>query len=297
MNRIDRVPLWLLLRRIGTDPLVWVGGGGLLLLAVVALFAPVLAPHDPNAQDLLNVLLPPAWVEGGSPDYPLGTDSLGQCVLSRLIYSTRVVVMIAVTAPLGAAVLGCVLALVGGYCGGWIDWLINRVVEIWLSFPAVVLALVLMVALSPSLTNVILAIILVDWTRFCRVLRAEVLSVRRRDFVTASRITGASHRGVILRDILPAIVPTLITLMALEVSIAIVAETILSFVGMSAGAGLPTWGVMIADGLNSMYSSPYPLLLPMACIVLTVLAATFLGQGLRRAIDGRLRAPVRGIQA
>ncbi|WP_165855650.1 ABC transporter permease [Marinobacter sp. JSM 1782161] len=297
MNRPDLTQAIVLIRRALADPLVWTGGGALLVLSVIALFAPVLAPHDPNEQDLLNVLLPPMWADAGSADYPLGTDGLGQCVLSRLIYSTRVVVMIAVTAPIGAAVLGCLLALVAGYCGGWIDWLINRVVEVWLSFPAVVLALVLMVALSPGLQNVILAIILVDWTRFCRVLRSEVLSVRRRDFVTASRITGASHLGVIWRDIIPAIVPTVIALMALEVSIAIVAESILSFVGMSAGAGVPTWGVMIADGLNSMYSSPYPLLLPMLCTVLTVLAATFLGQGLRRSIDVRLLEPARGVNA
>lgn len=264
-----------------------VGAGFMLLLALIAFFAPALAPHDPNDQDLLAVLLPPFWVDGGTVDYPLGTDGLGQCVLSRLLYGTRVVVTIAVAAPIGAAAIGCTLALLAGYRGGWIDWAITRFVDLWLSFPAVLLALILMVALSPGLQNVILAIVFVDWARFCRVVRADVLVIRRREYVAAARISGARTLGVIWREIVPGIVPTLIALMALEISIAVVAESILSFAGMSVGSQTPTWGAMISDGLNSMYSSPYPLLLPVFCMILTVLAATFLGQGLRQATDVR----------
>jgi peptide/nickel transport system permease protein len=264
-----------------------VGAGFMLLLALIAFFAPALAPHNPNDQDLLAVLLPPFWVDGGTMDYPLGTDGLGQCVLSRLLYGTRVVVTIAVAAPIGAAAIGCTLALLAGYQGGWLDWMITRFVDLWLSFPAVLLALILMVALSPGLQNVILAIVFVDWARFCRVVRADVLVIRRREYVAAARISGARTLGVIWREIVPGIVPTLIALMALEISIAVVAESILSFAGMSVGSQTPTWGAMISDGLNSMYSSPYPLLLPVFCMILTVLAATFMGQGLRQATDVR----------
>lgn len=286
------IPAWFI--SLLKDTNIRIGGGFFLLLLLGALFAPELAPHDPNEQDLLNVLLPPVWAEGGMADYPLGTDVLGQCVLSRLIYGAQVVVIIALTAPLGAAIIGSVMALIGGYFGGRADWLINRVVETWLSFPAVVLALILMIALSPGLHNVIISIVLVDWARFCKVLRADVLVIRRRDYVAAARLTGARPLGIIIRDVFPGIVPTMISLMALEISIAVVAESILSFVGMSVGPEVSSWGSMISDGLGSMYSSPYPLLLPMVAMICTVLATTFLGQGVRQIVDMYLAERSRG---
>lgn len=270
---------------VGRNINIWLGGGFFILLFIIALFAPELAPHGQNEQDLLNVLLPPAWAEGGDPSYLLGTDGLGQCVLSRLLYGTQVIIIIALTVPIGAALIGIILALLGGYFGGWLDWVINRFVEIWQSFPAVVLALILMIALSPSLTNVIISIILVDWARFCKVLRADIIVIRRKDYVTAARISGATELGVIWREIIPSIVPTLVSLMTLEVGIAIVAESILSFVGQSVGADRASWGAMISDGLGTMYSSIYPLLLPMLAMIFTVLAATFLGQGFQQLIN------------
>lgn len=276
------------LRRVFAEPRVLIGLCALLLLCALALFAPWIAPHAPNEQDLLATLLPPAWAPGGDRAYPLGTDALGQCVLSRLLYSTRVTVVIALTAPLGAAFLGTTLALVAGYRGGRVDWAILRMVDLWMSFPAIVLALVLMVALSPGLVNVIVAIVLVDWTRFCRVIRADVVVLRRKDYVAAARITGASHWQVVLRDILPGIGPTLIALISLEMAISVVAESILSFVGMSVEPHVPTWGVMIADGLKNVFSAPWGLVAPVLCTVLTVLAFTVLGDGLRRTTDPRL---------
>lgn len=274
-------------RRLLRKPSFCLSAGFLFLLALVALFVPMLAPHAPNEQNLLEVLSPPFWADGGSLDYPLGTDGLGQCVLSRLLYGTLVVVIIAITAPIGAALIGCALALLGGYHSGWLNWAIDRLVDVWLSFPSVLLALILMVALSPGLQNVILAIIFVDWARFCRVIKAQVLVIRRREYVAAARISGAGILSVIKRDVLPGIVPNLIALMALEVSIAVVAESVLSFAGMSVGANTATWGAMISDGLGSMYSSPYPLLLPVLMMILTVLAATFFGQGLKDVTDVR----------
>jgi peptide/nickel transport system permease protein len=238
----------------------------LALMVLVALAAPWLAPHAPTDQDLLNTLLPPSWSAAGNADYPLGTDALGQCILSRLIYGTRIAVVIAGVAPLGAALLGCTLALLAGYRGGWIDWLVMRVVDVWMSFPAIVLALVLMVALSPGLPNVIAAIIMVDWTRFCRVIRSEVVLLRRREYVAAARIAGANHARVILRDILPGVMPMLISLISIEMGIAIVAESI----------------------LKNVFSSPWGLILPVLCVVITVLATTLLGDGLRRSTDPRL---------
>ena len=269
------------------EPRAAIGLLMLLVLVVLALAAPWLAPHLPNEQDLVNTLLPPMWSPGGNPSFPLGTDALGQCILSRLLYGARVTVIIATAAPLGAAVLGGLLALLAGYCGGRVDWLILRVVDIWMSFPAIVLALVLMVALQPSLVNVIAAIVLTDWTRFCRVIRSEVVVLRRRDYVAAARIAGAGHLQVVLRDIVPGIVPVLIALVSIEMGIAVVAESILSFVGRSVAADVPTWGTMVADGLQNVFSSQWGLILPVLCIVLTVLATTLLGDGLRASTDPR----------
>lgn len=280
------IPAWVF--SVVRDNNIRIGGGFFILLIIAALFAPELAPNDPNEQDLLNVLLPPMWEASGMAQFPLGTDSLGQCVLSRLIYGAQVIVIIALTAPIGAAIIGSLLALIGGYFGGRIDWTINRVVETWMSFPAVVLAMILMIVLSPGLHNVILAIVLVDWARFCKVLRSDVLVIRQKDYVTAARLSGARPFSIILRDVFPGIIPTMISLMALEISIAIVAESTLSFVGMSVSPSTPSWGSMISDGLSSMYSSSYPLLIPMFAMILTVLATTFLGQGVRQVVDSYL---------
>lgn len=281
-------PLHTALWRIAREPRVLFGAGVLLLLVIVALFAPAIAPYRPDDQDLLSTLLPPAWAPGGSAQHWFGTDSLGRDVLSLAIYGARIAVLVGFIAPLGTALIGGVLAVLAGWFGGKVDWLVLRVVEVWMSFPAVVLALVLVVAMSPSIANVIVALVFVDWTRFCRVLRAEVIVIRRRDYVAAARIAGAGPLATILRDVLPALMPTLITMMSLEVGIAIVAECSLSFVGLSADASQPSWGTMVSDGLANVFTSPWGLILPIACLVLSVLATTFLGEGLRRTTDSRL---------
>lgn len=258
------------------------------LLALCAIFAPWLAPNDPTEQDILNTLVPPIWDAGGDWTFPLGTDSLGRCVLSRLIYGSRIALTVAVFGAAGAMIVGAILAHVAGYFGGWIDWVIGRVVEIWLSFPPVILSLILMVGLGAGLQNVILAIILVDWTRFCRVLRSDVMVVARRDYVAAARLLGFSHGRTIVREILPATLPLLITLMSLEMGIAVVVEAILSFVGMSVGAEVPAWGQMIADARQDIYQAPWNLILPILAIFVTVFGFNILGDGLRRTLDTRL---------
>lgn len=276
------LPLWLR----NTRSLI--GLGLLVVVCGAALLAPLIAPHDPNEQDLLNTLLPPVWVEGGDPAFVFGTDSLGRDILSRLVYGARVAMTVAISASVGAMLLGGFLAHVAGYFGGWVDWLIGRIIDVWLSFPPVVLSLILMVGLGSGLWNVILAIVLVDWTRFCRVLRAEVMVVRRRDYVAAARLLGFSHLRTVVREILPATLPLLITLMALEMGIAVVVEAILSFAGMSVGNEVPAWGQMIADARQDIYTAPWTLLLPAFAVFLTVFGFNLLGDGLRRSLDTRL---------
>jgi len=270
------------------SPRVLVALALILGIACCAVLAPLLAPHDPGEQNLVSILLPPAWASGGDPAFPLGTDSLGRCVASRLIYGARTAMTVAVFASLGAMLIGSILAHVSGYFGGAVDWIIGRVVDIWMSFPPVILSLILMFGLGVGLDRVILAIILVDWTRFCRVLRAEVLVVTRRDFVAAARLLGFSHWRTITREVLPATLPLLITLISLEMAIAVVVEAILSFVGFGVRADQPAWGQMIADARQYVYQSPSNLLLPIFAIFLTVAAFNVLGDGLRRTLDVRL---------
>jgi peptide/nickel transport system permease protein len=208
-------------------------------------------------------------------------------VLSRLIYGARTAMIVAFCASIGAMIIGTILAHVAGYFGGIVDWIIGRLVDVWMSFPPVILSLILMVGLGVGLDRVILAIVLVDWTRFCRVLRSEVLIVTRNDYVAAARLLGFTHWQTIIREVFPATLPLLITLLSLEMAIAVVVEAILSFVGLGVGANEVAWGQMIADARQYVYQTPWNLLLPMACIFLTVAAFNLLGDGLRRTLDVR----------
>ena len=270
------------------SPRVLIALGMVLSIGACAIFAGSLAPHDPGEQNLLSILTPPIWQAGGDPNFPLGTDSLGRDVLSRLIYGARTALLVAFFASLGAMIIGTILAHFSGYFGGAVDWIIGRAVDVWMSFPPVILSLILMVGLGIGLRNVILAIVLVDWTRFCRVLRSEVLVVRRSDYVAAARLLGFTHWQTIVREIFPATLPLLITLVSLEMAIAVVVEAILSFVGLGVGANQPAWGQMIADARQYVYQSPWNLLLPIIAIFLTVTAFNLLGDGLRRTLDVRL---------
>jgi peptide/nickel transport system permease protein len=253
-----------------------------------AAFAGTIAPHDPAEQNLLSILIPPAWAPGGDASFPLGTDSLGRDVLSRLLYGARTTMLVAFFASIGAMLIGTVLAHISGYFGGAVDWIVGRLVDVWMSFPPVILSLILMVGLGVGLDRVILAIILVDWTRFCRVLRSEVLIVRRQDYVSAARLLGFSHWRTITREVFPAVLPLLITLFSLEMAIAVVVEAILSFVGLGVGPDQAAWGQMIADARQYVYQSPWNLLLPIICIFFAVAAFNLLGDGLRRTLDVRL---------
>ncbi len=276
------LPKWLRSARVMT---------GLAIVVVVgfcAIFAPLLAPHDPNNQSLTAMFLPPAWEQGGDPAYLLGTDSLGRDVLSRLIYGARLAMLVAIFASLGAMLIGATLAHIAGYFGGRIDALIGRAVDVWMSFPPVILSLILMVGIGVGVRNVILAIVLVDWTRFCRVLRSEVLVVARKDYVAAARLLGFSHWRTITREIIPASLPLLITLVSLEMGIAVIVEAILSFVGLSVGAETPAWGQMIADARQYIYDAPWNLVFPILAIFIAVLGFNLLGDGLRRTLDVRV---------
>jgi peptide/nickel transport system permease protein len=261
---------------------LWVGAALVTLLVLAALLAPILAPLE---QDLLSAQLPPMWVQGGDPSYILGTDSLGRCVLSRLIYSARTAVMVALIAATLAALIGVTLGLFAGSFGGWIDQLISRLIDVWMAFPPVLLSIVLAAVIGAGLTSVIVAIVVVDWTRFARVMRAETMAQLTRDYASAARVIGLSRAKVLWLEILPNLVPLLVTLLAVEMGIAILVEVILSFVGISVAGDTPTWGSMIAEGRQIVYQAPWIMALPIGCIIASVIGLNLLGDGLRLALD------------
>ena len=265
------------------------GGGFVCALVLVAILAPLIAPHDPLDQDLLAAFLPPVGFAGADPAYLLGSDDLGRDVLSRLVFGSRVAVTVSVTAAALAGVVGTLLGLLAGYFGGWIDAVVSRLVEIWMAFPAVLLSILIVAILGSGVGSVIVAIAMIDWTRFARVVRADAMAQARTDYVTAARTLGFGRCAILFREILPNIVPGLIGLVALEMGIAVVVEAILSFVGLSVSSDTPTWGSMIASGRQIINQAWWVFAAPLAAVFLTVLAFNQLGDGLRRALDPVLR--------
>jgi peptide/nickel transport system permease protein len=277
------------LRALFKEPKVLFGGGFILLLIVLALFAPWIAPKDPLEQDLMLGTLPPAGMEGAEPGYWLGTDDLGRDVLSRVIHGARIALIVAFVAAGLAALLGSLLGLLAGWYRGWVDLVISRLVDIWMAFPPVLLSILLVAVLGSGVHSVIAAIVIIDWTRFCRVVRAETLAQAQLDYVTAARTIGFSRLHILLKEIQPNVAPVIIALISLEMGIAVIVEAILSFVGLSVSSDTPTWGAMIAQGRTIIYQGWWVLLAPLVMLFLTVLAFNQLGDGLRRALDPMMR--------
>lgn len=272
-------------RKIRLDARAIAGGIIIGLLFLIALFAPLIAPHNPLDQDLLSTQLPPAWARGGDPAFLFGTDSLGRDILSRLIYASRIAVIVALVAATLACLIGSLLGLAAGFFRGWVDQIVSRLIDIWMSFPPVLISIVLAAAVGAGLRSVILAIVVVDWTRFARVVRSEVLLQRQLDYVSAARIVGLRPAAVLFREVLPNVLPLLLTLLTVEMGIAVIVEAILSFVGLSVSTDTPTWGGMIAEGRSLINQIPWLLALPIICIIVTVLGFNLLGDGLRTSLD------------
>jgi len=270
-------------------PRLWLSGLWLAVVAFAAIFAPLITPHDPLAQDLMLGKLPPVWIEGSEPGYLLGTDSLGRDVLSRLISATRPALIVAIGAGFGCCLSGSVLGLIAGFFGGWSDRIISRIVDIWMAFPPVLLSILLVAFFSPSLTSVILAITVIDWTRFCRVVRAETMQQRRMDYVESARAIGRTTTATLIAEVLPNVLPAIAVLLSLQMGIAVVVEAILSYVNLSVSTDQATWGSMIAEGRGIIYQAWWVLLFPMIALFLTVLAFSQFGEGLKERFDPVLR--------
>jgi peptide/nickel transport system permease protein len=265
--------------------------GGLIALGLVALAVagPTLAPGDPNRQDLSAIRRPPVWA-GGGWTHPLGTDSLGRDILSRLLGGARVALVVAAASAGISALVGVPVALAAGYWRGRVDTILMRVVDVWMSIPAVLLAIALMAVLGLGLWKVVLAVVVVDWTRFARVIRGEVLALREREFVEAARAIGLGPLRIMAEELLPNLVPLVIVLVSLEMAIAVGVEALLSFVGLGVEAAVPSWGAMIAEGRGYLMVGWWGMGLPMLALVAAVVGFNLLGEGLRERLDPRLRA-------
>ena len=277
------------LRRMLANRRVVLGGAVLLFFALAAVFAPLLAPHDPVEQDLMLQYIPPVWADRAEPGHLFGTDNLGRDILSRLIYGTQIALFVAVTAAAAAGLLGTTLGLLAGYLGGWVDTVISRLVDIWMAFPAVLLSIVLVAVMGTGLHSVIIAIAVIDWTRFCRVVRAETMAQKQQDYVASAVTVGLGRLHILWREILPNVLPLLIVLFTLEMGIAVIVEAILSYVNLSLASDFPTWGTMIADGRKYVNQAPWLMILPIFCVIALVLALNALGDGLKDVLDPVMR--------
>lgn len=263
----------------------------LLLITFLAIFAPWIAPHDPlSAVPGAAQFAPPGWAEGGSWDTPLGTDNLSRDVLSRTIYGARVSVIVGLTGTAVAGAIGLVMGVAAGYFGGWVDSVIMRIVDAWLAVPTLVLAILMATVLGPSLWNIVLILGVVYWTRYARILRSEVLSLREQEFVRLAQVAGASRLRIIMKHIVPNVLNTWLVLASLTVGVVIIAEASLSFLGVGVPPPTPAWGSMLTEGRSALITSrPHLIYGPALLIGLTVLAANLFGDWMRVKLDPRQR--------
>ncbi|MEW9836985.1 ABC transporter permease subunit [Mesorhizobium marinum] len=260
-----------------------------VFLVLLAVFAPLIAPHGPNEQYRDAVLVPPFWQEGGRSAFLLGTDPVGRDILSRLIYGTRYSLFIGVIVTTISLIGGIVIGVVAGYFRGWVDTAIMRVMDIILAFPSLLLALVLVAVLGPGLTNAMIAIALVFQPHFVRLTRAAVMAEKNRDYVIAAKVAGAKPLRLMFVTILPNCMAPLIVQATLSFSNAILDAAALGFLGMGAQPPTPEWGTMLAEAREFILRAWWVVTLPGLAILMTVLAINLMGDGLRDALDPKLK--------
>lgn len=264
---------------------------GLAVIAaalLVAAFAPALAPADPVKNRLLDRLTPPMWAPGGSTTHPLGTDTLGRDVLSRLLHGARISLVVGLAAVLVAGVVGVALGLVAGYRGGWADDLLMRLGDIQLAFPVLLLGVAVIAVLGASLVNMILVLGASGWVTYARIARGETLSLKERDFVAAARALGAPAGHVVTRHLLPNVLPPLMVVTTFSVARTIIAEASLSFLGLGLPPPTPSWGAMLDEGRNYITTGWWLALFPGLAILVLVLAINLCGDWLRDTLDPRI---------
>ncbi|MEN2465964.1 ABC transporter permease [Ornithinibacillus sp. JPR2-1] len=283
-NSIARWGRLLLVSKTGTVGLIIV-----VLVTLVAIFADVLTPHNPAQNNLQDMLKPPFWEEGGSTTYILGTDNLGRDILSRIIIGTRVSLMVGVFSVLVAGVVGMIIGIVAGYYGGIIDNVLMRIVDAFLAIPSILFILVVLAVFEPSILVLILVIGFTNWVSYARVVRGEVLSVKEREFVKASRSIGTKNRVIMVKHVLPNVISSFIVISAMSVATAIILEASLSFLGLGIQPPDVSWGSMLTDGRNYLATNWWLATFPGIAITITVLGIILLGDWIRDVLDPRIQ--------
>jgi peptide/nickel transport system permease protein len=278
------------LRRMLATPAIVIGMALVGAVAVMALLAPLLAPHDPYAQDLGRRLIPPLWHEKGTWVHPFGTDNLGRDYLSRIIYGARISLLIGFSVMIISGLIGSALGLIAGYYGGRTDLAISFLITARLALPLVLVALAVVAMIGSTLTVVILTLGLLKWDRFAVVMRSATQQIRSLDYVTAAQAAGASNARIIFGEVLPNVAPHLIVVATVEAGSAILLEAALSFLGLGVQPPLPSWGLMISEAKNFMFFSFWLIAIPGTALALLVLGINLLGDGLRDAFapEGRV---------
>jgi peptide/nickel transport system permease protein len=265
------------LRHVG----ITLGGGVFLAIVLMALLAPVIAPHDPLLQDLSNRLVPPVWHEEGTWTHPLGTDHFGRDYLSRIMYGARISLVIGLLAMLISGVIGTTMGVLAGYFGGRVDMVITFVITTRLAMPVILIALAVVALIGSSLEIVILVLGFLIWDRFAVVMRSATQQVRNLDYVAAAQAAGCSTLRIVLTEIMPNIVNSLIVVATVEVAHAIILEAALSFLGLGVQPPLPSWGLMISEGKGLMFFQPWVIAIPGTALFLLILSVNMLGDGVR----------------
>jgi peptide/nickel transport system permease protein len=281
MYRLPRHP-WAVLRELPMASL-----SVLCLLLAMALLAPLISPHDPLAVHLTERLAPPVFA-GGTWSHPLGVDAVGRDILSRIIFGARIDLPLAAATLVLGGVIGTAVGMVSGYVGGWVDELLMRITDLTISYPMILLAVLLAVVLGPHTSNVVIAVAAIMWARFARVVRGDVLSIRERDYVALARVAGTSGSKILVRHILPNVINTVVVLASLQAGWVIIVEASLSFLGAGVPPPQPAWGSMIAEGMNYLTTAWWVSTMPGLAIVASVLSLNLFGDWLRDRLDPSL---------
>ncbi|SFC57940.1 peptide/nickel transport system permease protein [Polaromonas sp. OV174] len=279
-----------LIRRVRRNKALMFGGGLLLAMLFMAIFAPLLSPHDPYTQDLVNRTVPPFWYDKGSWLHPLGTDQLGRDYLSRLFYGARISLLIGVSVALISGVIGTTMGMLAGYFGGKTDMLVSFMITTRLAMPVILVALATVAILGGSLWVIIAVLGLLKWDRFAVVMRSATQQVRSLEYVSAAQAAGASTTRIILGEVLPNVVPHLIVIATLEAASAILLEASLSFLGLGVQPPLPSWGLMISEAKAYMFFSFWLIAIPGSALALLIFAINLAGDGLHEALTPQDKA-------
>lgn len=283
-RRLKKLSIRLLKSKTGLVGLIIV-----LAVSLMAIFAPLLAAYDPAKTDVINRLLPPFWIDGGKMDYPLGTDNLGRDVLSRIIYGSRISLLVGISAVILAGIIGMFFGLIAGFYGKVWDFIIMRTVDSFLAIPNILFMLIILAVLGPSLTTLILVLGGTSWVVYARMVRSETLSVKERDFVRSARAIGAKDFRIITKYILPNVISSFIVIATLNVATTIILEASLSFLGLGIQSPDVSWGLMLSDGRQYIATSWWVATFPGVAITVTVLGVIFLGDWLRDILDPKIK--------